>query len=234
MSDADNDLRRLQDALDAVRPERASLFVPEIDGYVAALIVCPETVEPSEWLPGIWGWNRAFADGAGAKAAIAAVMEYYDRTAQQLASCPEEYAPVLQIDSATGEPMWDMWIDGFERAMQLRPDAWTEIAFSEDEEASASICTILALCEICYGRSELTEEAEDELDRLAPGLIPEFVANLYAWSKSREMDRQATGAAGFPSGGRGEGPKVIGRTMGRNEPCPCGSGRKYRRCCGAN
>jgi len=25
------------------------------------------------------------------------------------------------------------------------------------------------------------------------------------------------------------GPKI-----GRNEPCPCGSGRKHKRCCGAN
>ncbi len=28
---------------------------------------------------------------------------------------------------------------------------------------------------------------------------------------------------------RHEGPKV-----GRNDPCPCGSGKKYKRCCGAN
>jgi preprotein translocase subunit SecA len=25
-----------------------------------------------------------------------------------------------------------------------------------------------------------------------------------------------------------------GRKVGRNEPCPCGSGRKYKKCCGAN
>jgi preprotein translocase subunit SecA len=24
-----------------------------------------------------------------------------------------------------------------------------------------------------------------------------------------------------------------GRKIGRNEPCPCGSGKKYKRCCGA-
>ena len=130
MSDANYDLRRLQDALDAGWHERASMFLPEIDGYVAALIVYPETVEPSEWRPGIWGGDRAFADGTGAKAAIAAVIKYYDRIAQELAACPEEYAPVLRIDSGTGEPMWDMWIDGFERAMQLRPDACEEIALS--------------------------------------------------------------------------------------------------------
>ncbi len=24
-----------------------------------------------------------------------------------------------------------------------------------------------------------------------------------------------------------------GRKVGRNDPCPCGSGKKYKRCCGA-
>jgi len=28
--------------------------------------------------------------------------------------------------------------------------------------------------------------------------------------------------------------KRDGRKIGRNEPCPCGSGKKYKRCCGAN
>ena len=23
-------------------------------------------------------------------------------------------------------------------------------------------------------------------------------------------------------------------TVGRNDPCPCGSGKKYKKCCGAN
>ena len=26
----------------------------------------------------------------------------------------------------------------------------------------------------------------------------------------------------------------ITRKVGGNEPCPCGSGKKYKRCCGAN
>ena len=36
MSNTNHGLRQLQDALDAVRPERVSMSVPEIDGYVAA------------------------------------------------------------------------------------------------------------------------------------------------------------------------------------------------------
>ncbi len=38
---------------------------------------------------------------------------------------------------------------------------------------------------------------------------------------------------------RGEGsetnqPVTKGRKIGRNDPCPCGSGKKYKKCCGAN
>ncbi|HJZ13258.1 MAG TPA: SEC-C metal-binding domain-containing protein [Acidobacteriota bacterium] len=25
-----------------------------------------------------------------------------------------------------------------------------------------------------------------------------------------------------------------GEKVGRNDPCPCGSGKKYKKCCGAN
>ncbi|MFQ6114433.1 MAG: SEC-C metal-binding domain-containing protein, partial [bacterium] len=28
-------------------------------------------------------------------------------------------------------------------------------------------------------------------------------------------------------------PVVVGEKIGRNDPCPCGSGKKYKKCCGA-
>ena len=30
------------------------------------------------------------------------------------------------------------------------------------------------------------------------------------------------------------GTVVKGKKVGRNDPCPCGSGKKYKKCCGAN
>ena len=234
MSETDHDLQRLQDLLDVIPPEYDPMCVAQLDGYFAALIVCPDLIPPSEWLPSIWGEDYAFADAAEAEATVAAVMVHYNRIAGELADRPEEYAPVLEIDPGTGEPLWELWIDGFERAMRLRPDVWEEIALSDDEEASASVSMILALNEIHDGRSELTEEAEDDLDRLAPEMIPEFVRNLNAWTKSREMDNRAGAAGGFPSRVHGDDPPGFGRKVGRNEPCPCGSGRKYKRCCGTH
>ena len=166
---SETDLDRLQDLLDAIPPEREAMSVSEFDGYVAALIVCPDTIVPSEWLPGVWGRDHVFGDTAEAEATIDAVMGHYNGIALQLAERPEDYVPVLGLDSNSGETLWEPWVEGFERAMRLRPDVWEEIALSDDEEASASISMIVALNDFYCGRSELTEEAEDELDRLAPG-----------------------------------------------------------------
>jgi len=41
----------------------------------------------------------------------------------------------------------------------------------------------------------------------------------------------------FSHGGEADKPVTVrreGRKIGRNEPCPCGSGKKYKKCCGAN
>ena len=52
-----------------------------------------------------------------------------------------------------------------------------------------------------------------------------------------ELDQQARQETEFVlSRGSGEGakqkPVVSGQKVGRNEPCPCGSGKKYKKCCG--
>ncbi len=52
-----------------------------------------------------------------------------------------------------------------------------------------------------------------------------------------ELDQQARQETEFVlSRGQGEGakqkPVVAGQKIGRNEPCPCGSGKKYKKCCG--
>ena len=182
---------------------------------------------------GVWGGEHEFADIDEAEATVAAVMGHYNRIARELAEHPEDYAPVLEIDPNGGETLWEPWLDGFERTMRLRPDAWEETALSDDKEASASVSMIVALNDFYYGRSELTEEAEDELDRMAPGLIPEIRAQserLDQIPASREAWR---GRHRVPCGVRPRRPPAFGRKVGRNEPCPCGSGRKYKRCCGA-
>jgi preprotein translocase subunit SecA len=49
----------------------------------------------------------------------------------------------------------------------------------------------------------------------------------------REAPHPAPVTAGVAgSGGGRPQPKVSGKKVGRNDPCPCGSGKKYKKCCG--
>jgi preprotein translocase subunit SecA len=50
--------------------------------------------------------------------------------------------------------------------------------------------------------------------------------------KQRELDQaRAAGSAAAATNGA---PRAAGQKVGRNEPCPCGSGKKYKACHGAN
>ena len=234
MSGTDEELDQLDDLLNGIPVERDGMTLSELDGYVAALIVCPEMIPASEWMSVVWGGDGAFADIEQAEEFIDAVVGHYNRVAGELAEDPETYAPVLEIDPNSDEVLWESWVNGFERAMRLRADAWEAVVQSDDEDAAASVNLILAMNESDQCRSELTEKAIDELDRMAPSLIPDCVRKLNVWTKSRGFEGRGAGDSvhGAPFGT--DDPPAYGRKVGRNEPCPCGSGRKYKRCCGAN
>ncbi len=48
------------------------------------------------------------------------------------------------------------------------------------------------------------------------------------------MPQEMAAAAEAGGGGTVETVRRVGRKIGRNEPCPCGSGKKYKKCCGRN
>ncbi|WP_371680590.1 SEC-C metal-binding domain-containing protein [Microvirga sp. KLBC 81] len=48
------------------------------------------------------------------------------------------------------------------------------------------------------------------------------------------MDRDPQCLAGQPASCQPVTPKPTFGKVGRNDPCPCGSGKKYKKCCGLN
>lgn len=228
MSEVPEDLARLNELLGAIPLECGGMTIGELDGYIAGLVVSPEPVLPAEWLPTVWGGEDGFAEFDGADEIAAAVMDHYSRIARELAEEPESYMPVMEIDRPDGDLLWGPWINGFERAMQLRADAWDAIAFGEDDEAAASVGMILAMNAFDHGESELSEEEEDEIDRTAPDLIHSIVCHLTAWKTAQSLQW-----AGLRDIAFGDLP-AHGRRAAADEACPCGSGRSYGRCCGAH
>lgn len=133
---------------------------------------------------------------------------------------PGEFAPIFDIDTRTNETLWEIWIDGFVQAMNLAPEGWQRVAASGDSACDAALAGIETLRACANGEKKLTRKEQDEWDRQAPDLIPIWVEVLHQWRVVNDPNR----------------PAPIARRMkvGRNDPCPCGSGKKYKKCCGLN
>jgi uncharacterized protein len=217
------------EALDRFLMSEASpedcMQLSDLDGFLTGIAIGPELVLPSEWLPAIWGGEEpVFADAGQARAVVGTILGRYDEILRVLASDPEGYAPVFW-EGPDGEAIAADWAEGFADAVRLRPEAWRPLL--EDREARVMLMPILALCGDAEDGSPLELDPEaDAADLLAeaPGLIPACVAGIDRFWKER---RGRPGAGP----GRANGPKA---KVGRNDPCPCGSGRKHKRCCGAH
>ena len=216
-------LERLDQALADLPDACEAMLLSELDGFLAGVIVSPELVGPGEWLKRIWGGDGedtlpAFDDLNGVQRFIDLVMRHYNDIVRAL-DRPGAYAPIFEVDTRHDETLWELWIDGFARAMDLRPQGWQRIVDSGDEDAIAVLAGIAALIAIERGESELDEEEIAAFDAEAPDALGDWVEILHAWRRAHDRVQAAPIAR----------PKV-----GRNDPCPCGSGRKYKKCCGLN
>ncbi len=229
---SDTELDQLDELLLSIPMEREGMLLSEFDGFCAGLVVCPEMVMPSEWLPLVWGeGDNQFATLEALQAATDLIMRHYNDVAISLTPPHIEYGPLFDEDKRTGEILWESWACGFEQAMRLRMDAWEQIVESADEEAGSSVTMMLALYNIAEGKSDLPKRSVRELTQQAPDIIPNSVVAITNWTKMQSIQRELPPimqAATTPSA------PFTGKKIGRNEPCPCGSGRKYKRCCGTN
>ena len=130
----------------------------------------------------------------------------------------EAYAPVMEVDWRDGDLLWGPWINGVERAIWLRADAWNAIEFSHDDEAAASVSMTVAMNAFDRGEPDLTEEEEDEIDRTMPDLIHSMMRHLTAWKSAQPLHRVGHGNIAL-----GDLP-AHGRNAGSADACPWGPG----------
>ncbi len=213
-----SELQKLDDFLYSEAVDDDAMLLSELDGFLAGVIVCPELIRPSEWLSLVWGEEAPdFADEEQAQTILDLVMQRYNDAIRQLnQGC---YAPVYSVDE-DDSPLWEFWVEGFCRAMLLRPEAWQAYyANEEDDGVLYALFILTRLAEMAgfpgeYEPMEIDEQLEDH----AGDLIPYVVATLHQASLAiHDPPMRAHGQAR--------------RKVGRNDPCPCGSGKKFKKCC---
>jgi uncharacterized protein len=217
------DLEALDEFLMSDASPENCMQLSDLDGFLTGIAIGPELVMPSQWLPAIWGDDEpVFEDEEQARIVLGAIMGRYNEILRELDTDPEGYEPVFW-EGPDGEMIAADWAEGFVDAIRLRPEAWQPLV--EDPEALVLLIPILALCGDEEGGSPLELDLEENAELLAeaPELIPVCVAGMHRFWKERR---------GRPAAASTKQAKSL--KVGRNDPCPCGSGRKHKRCCGAH
>lgn len=190
------------------------LDVAELDGFFTALVSGPEVVLPSRWLPALWGGvPPAFASPDEAQTVLSLLLRHMNDIADLLMTQPEHFSALFYEHEHQGRliTLIEEWCFGYMRGVDL--GQWPPLP-----EPQASYLEAIAL----HGR-EANFAKLDELDleqhqALVSGIEPAARALHAYWLAQRSAQPASA-------------PRRTSKMPGRNEPCPCGSGRKFKQCC---
>ena len=225
----------------AVDPDDA-LTLDGLHGLLFGLAIIPELIMPSEWFPAVFGVEMAeFADEIEAEKLLGYLVRAYKRILDENERGKLDF-PFDMTKLKDGDLVRIReWAYGLYRAMSLRPETWgiddeerDEAVFSEDErEVSCSCGIILGVAlpeevpEIFPTRPDTTAQRDEtKLLGTVYALLPQAVAVIRDHANRMRSRWQQQGVDRLP--------RAIERSLkiGRNDPCPCGSGKKYKKCCG--
>ncbi|MES2130304.1 MAG: UPF0149 family protein [Pseudomonadota bacterium] len=197
-----------------------AMDVATLDGFLTCLAIGPCQVSPADWLPWVFDMDEGKAaaptdDMVQASVLIGLLMRHYNALIDTFESDEAVIVPVFWRGT-----QWDVaqWCDGFVLGFIFDEAAW-RMVFDAHPGWIEPFLRLAADGEFAEGDSEA--DAQRWSKKIAPTLL-----HIDAYWK----DRREFGPS-YPGGMAGmtlvrDSPKV-----GRNDPCPCGSGKKYKKCC---
>lgn len=206
---------RLMELLDAKSEAHNTMRCDEVQGFMMALLSGPDALNPTNWLPEILGEESLF----DAKERTEIERLVMAMAADMRMKLNEKILPDLWFyEDEAGNPDFYTWCNAYLYALDIVPTDWFEAV--DQEEFEDLFYPIMALGGI-YDDEEngkvILHLNEKELTQLESDL-PHVLLDIY-WYWQAIINK--------PQTVRREGEKV-----GRNDPCPCGSGKKYKACCG--
>lgn len=212
--------------------DNEAMALSELDGFLAGVLVSPHPIPQTDWLRVAWG-GAELAYPADPERSARLERLILDRKAEieaQFRVGGLVYLPVFDVDDSNGDVLWETWMEGFSRTMNASETGWERLLKSRDEDLVAAAFGLTRYAAIARGvvLGDVATDLEDSIfDEVSPEeVIPYLVETLYRRQNRLRRVVLSDGLDDF------DGP-VTRPKIGRNEPCPCGSGKKYKKCCGA-
>jgi len=203
-----------------------AMTLDTLDGYLHAIAIGPQTVMPKQWLPKVWGEDSAMMPPMDSIDQLNHIMGLVMRHYNSIISGFEQSPPVVmpywntyQYDIGEFEDA-EMWAHGFTEGVALNRAAWKRLFDSPQGQQWYRPIGLLGEESFSADQDELTKTPEQR-EQLAQQ-IEDSLVNIHAfWLPLREAIHEQ------------ETSQRLRTKVGRNEPCPCGSGKKFKKCCGS-
>ena len=211
-----------------------------LDGFLTALVVGPREPELARWLPQVWdpGPGRdepQFDRASDAQRIVELIVRQGNDIAYDLENDPDGYQPLFvdpdleegepqQVEEDGPGPIVDEWCFGFLVGIELDREAWKPLL-----EARPEWFHELWL----YGSEEGWNELEQYEGREASAAAHAERVGRIAPAIRRILAHHRVQRGPFSFSLPAAIEPAQSSKVGRNEPCPCGSGRKYKHCHGA-
>lgn len=206
-----------------------------LDGYLTAVSSSPNLIMPGEMLRWVWDTEHGedspeFKSNREAERIIGLIMQHYQHVNDTLNHCPQDYEPrVMEREHEGGViSIIDEWCMGYYLGMAADLQAWTPLLLGQPE-----LFTAILLYGTDDGWQTLKDRdyAAEQHEAMADSLA-DSARKIHAFWLAQRKEQIARGE--MPGVKRRAEPIRNNAKVGRNEACPCGSGRKYKHCHGAN
>ena len=220
------ELDRLEELLDSAIFKDEAMQLDELQALICAVVSGPDLIPPSVWLAAALGESPAYESELQASEIFSLVMRFYNDIAATLQQGDDWELILYPFADDSDELDFAAWADAYIYGSQLGSD-WYEFAGVHTEDLSEMLQPFFLLNGMLKEDSEKHHErwmspAEERLAiERAQDNLPELVSAIYDfWSARRSSGEAETYRRAEPK-------------VGRNDACPCGSGRKYKQCCGS-
>jgi uncharacterized protein len=228
---SDSEFDELDDLLLSDDLPEGCMDAVTLEGFLTAIAIGPVTVTPEHWLPQVFGSDPEdpVPDCPSVKhfeRAVNLILRYFNSVITIFEIEPKKFRPTFYIREVESKTytIVDEWCSGFLQGIALAGDAWQPLL---DEQPG--ILRPFELFATPEGWAEL-DAAEDEAamhEQWSSKIEPTVKAIHAYWLPHRE-------GAGKDLTSHHPKQAAVKSKVGRNAPCPCGSGKKYKYCCGSD